>query len=148
MKFDNDRDLFLYVLKGDVRAVALCEALSEISQVWDDLIDRDIQPAPERVTGAFYSALIDVPSNPFFQAFSGHLLPVMQSVIFDWLSANQLEKTHTQVAYTLRDSLAGFVVTCASLIGGKDWAIEVAPLIRSYVHDEDFQEYMKEHGNG
>lgn len=148
MTFDTDRALLLHVLKGNEAAVALCEHLSSISQVWDDLIDKDVHVAPERITDAFYAALLELPLNPFYQAYQPRLLAQLQSVIFDWLSANRLEKSLPLVAYTLRDSFAGFVVLCAGIIGGREWAIHVSTEIRDYVHDEDYEGYLKEHGHG
>lgn len=138
------RELLDWALKGDEAAIEFIEALGEISQTWDDLVDGDTVP-PAAIHRAFRLSLIGLPSNPFYQTFSHKLVPVMDSAILDWMTATAIERQSTEaarLAYVLRDSLAGLVVYCASLLGGAEWAMEVAPGVRAAVHDEPFENYV------
>lgn len=138
------RELFLWALKGDEPAVEFIETLGTISQVWDDLVDGDTVSG-EMVSKAFMLALVTLPENLFYQAYRERLTPVMESAILDWMTATAIERqgrAAAQLAYVLRDSLAGVVVYCASLLGGTEWAMEVAPKVRGEIHDEPFEDYV------
>lgn len=140
----NQREMLSWALKGDEAAVEFIEALGAISQVWDDLVDGDAVPTAG-IHGAFRLALVTLPGNPFYQTFQHKLVPVMDAAILDWMTATAIEKQSQEaarLAYVLRDSLAGVVVYCASLLGGAEWALEVAPRIRGAVHDEPFDDYV------
>ena len=137
-------ELFLWALRGDEPAVEFIELLGTISQVWDDLVDGDPAEADD-INRAFRLALIAVPQNLFYQAYQHKLVPVMDAAILDWMTATALERRSEQgagLAYVLRDSLAGVVVYCAQLLGGTEWAMEVAPRVRLEIHDETFADYM------
>ena len=150
MKHATERELLHWALQGDEQAVAFLETLGRISQVWDDLVDRDRPVAPEAITGAFRRCLIDLPLNPFFAAFREHLVGALDMVILDWMTANALERdpanteSDTALAYVLRDQLAGLIVLCARLLHGDAWALKVAVAVRRHIHDETIEDYRKE----
>lgn len=132
-------------LRGELEAVRLVETLGGISQIWDDLVDRDKPVTSEQVSQAFWAALIEVPGNAFYRQHFDTLYPLIRSVILDWETANRLEREtpHGQsLAFVLRDSLVGLVVTCAELLGGRKWALRYGPDIRYFFHDETLQDYM------
>lgn len=143
-----DQTQFLHqMLRGNADAVDLVEALAGVSQVLDDLIDKDVEPSPHDIVAAFWDALVTVPSNPFYQRHVATLQPLIRQTLLDWLAANVLERGDRQaqtLAFVLRDSLTGIVHYCALLVGGLEWAIEVGPSIRMYFHDDGLEDYLSE----
>jgi hypothetical protein len=133
-----ESQLIRWALDGNEEAIAFVDAVSAISQTWDDLIDRDCDVSPEAINSMMWTALVELPNNPFYARHFGRLNTLVQQVIVDYLTADK------RVSFILRDSLAGLIVHCSLLIGGYDWANAVAPAVRRYIHDEDFQAYAGE----
>lgn len=141
------------VLLHDSGAVAFCERIFEISQTLDDLVDAPEEVHPYDTGTMIMEALIGVQTNKFYFDNFARIAPVIQAAYFDWQVANELEKTQTthaiRIAYTLRDSLTRqLVVTCASIVGGLEWAHEVNLMVANATHDEPFGLYKEEHQHG
>lgn len=135
------------ILCGNQLAISFCEELFEVSQVWDDLYDEDKEVSKETLNKVFWSLLITLPSNPFYQANFDVLNPLMQAAIVDWMDANELARGDVQqkcVAYVLRDSLSTILIHCARIIGGWDWMREVSVEVRDALYDEPLIEFMEE----
>jgi len=144
-----ERDFLVRVLLDNVEAIHFCEMLGEISQVWDDLIDKRAGPTDEDINGAFWKALIALPMHPFYREHQELLAPLMQSAALAWFDSNELSsgtKDDATLAWFLRDMLTNVVVHCALIVGGYDWVREVGPLIRKFFHEETIGEYLVEHG--
>lgn len=144
----NERLRFLeWALQGNGDAIALCESLAFVAHLWDDVVDRDVALDEDRVNRAFWTALIDVPANPFYQRHQHRLAPVMRQIAVDWMEANQLEREgrhERTIAFTLRSGINGFVVQCAYIVGGFDWMREVSRAVRRQWHTETLDEYIAE----
>lgn len=139
-----EREFLIEVLLDHSPAVDYCLTLGSVSQAWDDLVDGD-KIGVDRINRAFFDALVTIPANPFFAQYRAFLLPVQQSIIFDWFDANCLESgdSHDKtIAFVLRDSLVTIVVQCAYLIGGYEHAKKVGPDIRRHFFDETLKEYI------
>lgn len=139
----NEREFLLDVLKGNAEAVEFCQTLGVISQAWDDAIDTG---ATSEISGAFVSALITLPANPFYRDHFAELQPLIQASIIDWLTANELERgsPHDKtLAFVLRDSLTAVVIRCAAIVGGLAWAIANAPRIRRFFQQEVLSHYLR-----
>lgn len=132
-------------LRGDVQAIAFCDAFSRIVHLWDDLIDRDRTPADDEIHAAFYSALVSLPRNPFYRANFEFLNSLIVNAINQWHAANWLEKHgegHEKlVAFVIRSSYADLTTHCAHLIGGPEWAKQVAVEVRQSTHGEGLEKY-------
>lgn len=143
---ENEPQFLDRVLLGHRPAVAFCQQLGAISQIWDDLVDGDKEVSSDEINAAFWRALVEVPANPFYQQHFTHLQPLIQAAITDWLDANELERGSTheqQVAWVLRDSVGAIVVHCAYLVGGYAHMREVSLEIRRALYDESFDEYKE-----
>jgi hypothetical protein len=157
-----ETDLFKRVLKGNEAAVKFMKDLAFCSQVLDDLVDKDKDVSAGTIENVFWLLLIDVPNNGFYRAHNQSLLPVMGQVLNDWFVANSMEAKHVQLAplpgaepkvwlddqllrvsYVLRDSMAQLLTHCTLLIGGYAWMRQHADLIRTFVHDENFDSYKE-----
>ena len=133
-------------LRGDESAVRFIEDVAYVTQVWDDLIDRDKPVTDERINGAFERLFIAVPRSSFYRTYFSELQPLIEQMIVDWHTANTLEGGSTQdrmAAWMLRDSFTTVAIRAAILLGGYAWGLECAPQIRRFVHDEPFEEYLE-----
>lgn len=132
------------VLKGDRDAISLCESLLYLSHVWDDLIDGD-PTEKNQINTAFRSALVNVPRNPFYQRNFTALQQELERSIYNWMDANILEKEGKLAAsYVLRCSFDNFIIKCAEIVGGHDWARNVSITMRREIYN-DFEDYVREH---
>ncbi len=134
------------VLLGREDAVIFCQRLAEVAQVWDDLIDKDKPITEKQINNAFINCLLRIPCMPFYQDNFGHLQPVIQNAVYDWLTANELEQGNDHaksMAFVLRDAITSVAIQCAFLVGGHEHAIEQGPKIRRFFHDEPLSAYMK-----
>jgi hypothetical protein len=133
-------------LRDDEAAVDFCMRFFFITQVWDDLVDKDRPVGERQVCRAFWEALCGIPWNPFYARHAQVLGPVMRAYIADWFAANELERgsVHERtVAFALRDAVAGLVTQCAYLVGGYEWMCRTAPEIRRLAHDEKLENYLR-----
>lgn len=143
----SDKDFYLYAFKGDEAARAFALDIIYVSNIWDDLIDRDREITPADINTAFAVALVGIPKNPFFQRFAHELLPVMSVGITNFLIANQyesgsLEDRHR--AHVMRYSAADIFTHMAALIGGMSWAENVGPELRRRASKENLHDYLSE----
>ena len=144
-----DEHLFLnQVLRECAPAVAFCEQLFRISQVLDDLIDKDKPVSDLAITKAFWLALIELPANPFYRQHEPYLRPLMAAALQDWMDATCLERLGgdhgAHLAFVLRDQLTAVVVQCAYLVGGYDWMQSVSVQIRQHFHEDSLGDYMSD----
>ena len=148
-KIAADREFIAWACRGDQDACALLDVLGYVAHLWDDLVDRDRERAPEEITRAFWALLVDLPANPFWLAHAGQLIPVLREGINAWLDANQLEQrddlTSRAQAYSLRTAYNQLLTTCAYLVGGFPWMRTVSMAIRDNrsLTDGTFREYLK-----
>jgi len=135
-----------HVLRGDAEALALCDGLFRLTQIWDDLVDRDKAVAPEDVSRAFWLALVELPANPFFRRHEAELRPLLAACVTAWQDATELERGdghERTLAFVLRDAVGGFVSHCAWLLGGYHWLRRVSPTVRRIIHDETLDDYLR-----
>ena len=140
----NQKDFILHCLKGNQNAAQFCEDVFSISQIWDDLIDRDRPVCNDQINRMMWKSLIDIPRNTFFYQNSLVLTQTLEIAISDWLDANELEKGNDKdrnIAFVLRDSVGTIVIQCARIIGGYDWMREISPYVRRFVYDETLMSY-------
>lgn len=142
----NEREFLQHALKNDSDAILFCEALFGVSQVLDDLIDKDKPVADGDIYQAFWEMLIGIPFNSFYRANEVTLRPLMAAALQDWRDSVTLERSgddhDRSVAFVLRDQLTSLVVQCARLVGGFDWMQKVSVSIRRQFHSESLGEYI------
>ena len=140
----SEHENLIYWLKGDMAAVAFCEAVFRVSQTYDDLIDRDMPVSEEQIHRVFWECLVEIPANPFYQRHQHFLRPLLQASIVDWRDSNELARggdDDQNIAFVLRDSVSSLAIHCAFLVGGREWMLSVSPAIRRAIFDEDLSKY-------
>ncbi len=137
-----------YVLQGNRDAIDFCNLLFSVSQVWDDLIDRDKSTGPVAINRAFWTLLVSLPGNRFYQDNYNELHPLIRRSIFDWWDANQIEidqkRDLAEVAYGLRSSISNILVDVTYIVGGYEWVNKMSLLIRKRIYTDNIQDYIKE----
>lgn len=139
------RELATVYFKGNESAVDYIVDLIAAWHIWDDLIDKDKPITDASINQAFINAFIRLPRNYFYQANFTVLNPLMENAFINWMAANNLEQRgeNLEVAYELRNTYLSIVITCAAIIGGVDWATEVAVDVQKNLADNDsFEDYV------
>jgi SAM-dependent methyltransferase len=135
-------------MQGDQDAIRLCTALYNILHTWDDIIDGDKAVRGYDVNAAFRACLVDLPLNPFYVRHAAVLAPVLAAGISAWHAANHFEATTDREAWRkahmLRVHVGAVFVTCAELVGGYEWGLDVAPAIYNLVQGDTLAKYMAE----
>ncbi len=146
--------LFAWAMKDDAGAIALCLSVFAWSNQYDHIADRDLT-SREAEEGALHDAMwriaVEVPQNPFFQAHAAELSVSLANAVISWRTATRLQRdgdAHAaRVAYVLRWVPIEFFLHCARLVGGDDWALQIAPQFwRIMTRDHSFEEFVAECG--
>ncbi|WP_299202586.1 hypothetical protein [uncultured Amphritea sp.] len=144
----NEQEFLSQVLQGHSDAINMCCLLFKISQVLDDLIDKDRPVHDIDVVRSYWDALIYLPENSFYRRHEMSIRPLMAAALQDWMDATRLEKGHghhgKHLAFVLRDQLTSIVIHCAGIIGGFDYMQGVSKDIRLHFHEDSLSDYMRE----
>jgi hypothetical protein len=148
----DEHEFLNWALQNDRDAVDLVQRLFRVSQVLDDLVDKDCELSDLQVYAAFFECLVLIPANPAYQKHFPHINPLLGQYLQDWFDATQMERSgidhHRRVAFGLRSNLGGVVTQLALLIGGFEWMQQVAPAVRDHIHCELFEDYERELSGG
>lgn len=151
---DEDRKMISGWMQGNLAAVEFCLQFFFVCHLWDDLIDKDVEREDAAINSAFWMAMVEIPSNPFYQRHIHTLQPIIANAIMEWHAANELQSSdlpdmehHRHIAYTLRLSILSVITTCARIVGGYEWALNVTPEIRLYGQRETLNEYIEDLNN-
>jgi len=140
------QQLVSYWLKGHAEACQFIDTVFDIAHVLDDLTDRDTPVSTAQVQSAFRSALIDLPRNPFYAQHFATLNAALHMAYLNWLASNELEAEPGEYAkdvpFILRSSYVDLITICACIIGGEDWAVQVAADARVNASNEGKVKYL------
>ena len=120
---------------GDVEAVEFLLLLSDITELWDDLIDRDVPIPDERIHSVFTKIFLVLPHQPFYRKHAGYLSPLIAQAINAWMTANQFArgtKSQRALAYTLRNVDIMIAEAIVYLTSGWQRMREVSPELWDY----------------
>jgi hypothetical protein len=140
------RDAHLEVwLKGDQDAIALVQMLGNLSEFWDDLIDRDKELTDVRVHLALTTAVLQLPGNPWWGQAQVCLHPILVVAINAWMDANVLQRREAShdrmLAFFLRDMVHEIVTMMTYLVGGWEHLRKHSLEIREFLFHETFEEW-------
>jgi hypothetical protein len=114
---------------GNQSAVNFLVILSSIAELWDDLIDGDKLPPKEEIDKIFWGALVELPTNEFFQQNKAFFMPLIIQAITAWRDSTALEKEGERgraYALTLRDTHLLMAPMIVLLLRGEAAAREVS----------------------
>ena len=119
-------------------------AVWAVFQVFDDVADGDAVSRAD-LHDAIWNTLVRMPSNPFYMANSGALLPIMASAILKWVASDDAERAGKadEKSFVWRASYYDIVLLVVLLTQGKDAALAKAATVMS-LYGETFEDYRKE----
>lgn len=130
-------------------AVVCMVLISNIVEIWDDLIDARESVSDTQINTAFLQTLIDLPSNPFWKQYQPLLNPIIMVSVNAWMDANDAQKSDEQwkrrMAFYLRNASMELVLYIAQLTGGWQHLRNVSMEIREFFAHEDYEQW--EHCN-
>jgi hypothetical protein len=152
MMFDTDewraaRDAKLAVWIQNPAAVQFIVDFADVCELFDDLIDRDVEIDDAHVIRVLFAVLTEMPLNAFFDQWKRQLIPIIVTGINAWLDANALEKGSDNdkvFAYVLRDWYMEFVSFVIYLTRGRDAMRAVSLDVRQFfTHHETLEQYRE-----
>ena len=119
----------------------------DVIQGLDDWRDNDSVDATEKEK-VIYQVMVAMPSNPFFQSYASHLLPIMSNLVLKWIGANKLEDNGEDLnkAYMWRAAYYDLILEVVRLVHGYVDAAKVADYVAK-MYGESFEDYVKEFKN-
>ena len=137
---------FERIYNGHTGASQLSFQLIQVSQTWDDLIDKDKPCTDKDINSAFINSLFTMQQNPLWHqcALSHHIF----NVYLRWCDATAIETSSPSdddlnKCYMLRAGMYDLFAIIAYHIGGDDWAAIVGPEIRRF-YGEKLNEYKEQ----
>ena len=134
---------------GNQDALNACNALLRLSHVWDDLIDKDKEVSEAKINEAFMTALVYLPTNPFYRSIQLSVAPMWVAVVSAYETANKFERDKDpygiELAYMLRCASGHIISYAMQVCVGQEKAREYAPLFWKTLVSERFEDYRKEH---
>lgn len=113
-------------------------------QALDDLADGALVD-PDRLRGMIYTVIAGLPGNPFFQANSTYLAPVLAQAVLKWKASDDAERAGAADArsYMWRASYYDVVLSVVMLCHGAEAAMRAARHVLE-MYGETYDEYQKE----
>lgn len=147
----NQREFIEHALLGDKAAIDFVVKLFNISQIFDDLIDKDKPVSDEAIFHSYWVCLVELPKNPFYIRHAATLIPMMQIFLVDYRDSVILERKqalieneHGQnIAFVLRDSIGSIITHCAYLLGGYEHMTSISVQVREVIFDESLEAYKE-----
>lgn len=144
--FSSVKEFFEHFLLGNEAAVAFNLLFRGILHTWDDLVDGDKPVSDDAIHGAFRSALVLLPANPFYRAHFAQLHPLIDNAILNWMAANAMEATEArsdkEIAFIARSDYINVFIKSLEIVGGFEHARSVLPEVRRHWHAEGFDRYL------
>jgi hypothetical protein len=139
---------FAQAFNGDPAAIALLENVCELTNIWDDLIDKDNgEVSTESINRAFWIALVEMPENPFYARHYQRLAPILRVGIHNWLASNKFERSGDErlidLAHVARYSVGDIVLEMLLIIGGYRWAEYWTPILKPLIAPETRTQYLE-----
>lgn len=144
---DNLRSLFADALCLPPDATGWLLDLWAVIQVFDDVADGG-DVARKTLHDAIWRSLINMPSNPFYAANSGNLLPILANAFLKWVASDDAERAGQadERSFIWRASYYDVVLMVVLLAQGKDAALAKAATVM-FLYGENFDAYKKEFSN-
>jgi hypothetical protein len=133
---------------GDENALKMYRSLIFLAHAWDDLVDKDKDLSEQTINQAFMTALVWLPTNPFYRAIQDSVFPMWVVVVSSYEVANRFERDKDahglEIAHGLRYA-AGNIIAYAMHVCLGDKARDYLPEMWKNVFFERFDDYRQEH---
>ena len=127
---------------GNTDAIDFINRFFDAVELWDDLIDKDVQIPDDHVNRVFTSLMFALPANPWFMAKYSYYQPLIMAAINGFHDANEMckseEKRLRNLAFHIRNFGIEIHIATAFLLGGYDHMRKVSREIREFYAFEEF----------
>ena len=131
--------------KGNLQAVELSGQIFNCVELWDDLIDKDVEITPERINACFAAMFAGFISNDWFVNNRQYYFPLIVMCINGFLDSNKMsndsETKIKHLAFHIRNLGIEIIIATTFLIGGFDYMNQVSEEIRRFYAFESFKEW-------
>ena len=150
-KFDTGEWLVLRDAKfmewfGDPSAVQFAQIFGQSTELFDDMLDRDVDIGQDQIFNLMHSLWITLPFNAFWNSHKHFLTPILLMTINAWVTSNILEngnKNDRVYAYTTRNIGAQIFPIMVYLLHGDSRMREVSLDIHKFFTDhETLEQYL------
>jgi hypothetical protein len=140
MNFDYSiKSDFLRLTNNNEKAWGFVQLFAERSHDIDDMIDLGKVESDEKLIEAELKWMLELSSNPFYQAHSSFLMPIIIVSCSAWLDANRWEQSEDEVKRVHSDVLKSHyhevIFAVVYLCGGWNAMREFSKLHRQYQQD-------------
>ena len=139
----NDYEIFLHACCGNEHAATMLKQLTDYAHVMDDLTDRDLTVSIDHAMQVMWEYAVALPANPFYREHRAQIDALVAVAAANWKAATHIEREfengltdRLHVAYIIRSGYIDLVAYCAHVIGGPEWAAQVALKVRTINQDE------------
>lgn len=128
-------------------AVAWLVDLWDVIQAFDDVVDEDTVDR-DAFCKAIFTALVSLPTNPFFAANSAALGGALATMVLKWKASDDAERggKADEKSFVWRAGYYDVVLLTVLICHGKDLAM-TAPMNVLNFYGESFADYRKEFEN-
>ena len=132
----------------DPYAVDVVLDLSELAEIWDDIVDGDNPVDKDRVGRLFYRLIAELPFNPFFVQHKTQITPVFVTAMNAWQDANKMELGSDDDdkvrAFTLRFWCVEIIIYVIHLTRGYEVMRSLSADVRKFfTGHESLNEYLE-----
>lgn len=136
---------------GNADALNMFRAFVFLLHAWDDLVDKDKELTEQDINQAFLTALVYLPSNPFYRAIQDAIMPMWLVVVSSYETANTFERNKDphgiEIAHSLRYAAGNIIAYAVHVCVGPEKAKLYLPEMWKTVFHERFDAYREEHLN-
>ena len=137
------------IYKGDADLIELHELISELTNIWDDLIDKDKPVSDSQINKAFKIALIKLPSNPVYKQLDVAMPFFWGMAISSYETANFFEKNNVEreleISHGLRNQVVHILSAGVRLKFNEDESQEIIRELWRFIFEDSIDDYKKEH---
>lgn len=134
---------------GNQDALNMYRMFIDLSHLWDDMVDKDVELTEDRINNAFLICLVYLPSNPFYQKIQQAIMPMWITVVSAFQTGNKFEKDKDEhgieIAHNLRYAAGHILAYAVHVCVGPEKAKEVLPDLWKDIVFERYADYRKEH---
>ena len=128
---------------GHRQAIDFVNCLFDAVELWDDLIDKDVEITDDHINRVFLSLMFCIPANDWFMENRKYYLPLIMTSINAFHDANVMcnsEKPHIRnLAFHIRNFGIELHIATAFLLGGYDHMRSVSKEIREFFAFEEYK---------
>lgn len=140
---------FTAVACGNKAAGLFLFQLVFVLHFFDDCVDRDKDRSRADIYTTLWLAMVEIPSNPFYQEYFTTLNSDLQTAITNWKLANEMEdlgpedRNDLRIAFIARSAYVNLILKVAQLCGGIEWVDAIAGDVRRFAHGEGYETYLE-----